>query len=80
MERQIFEWLSWENFENKLYYFYDCTLIKDFGPLKKGEFYDEIIMNVDQAFLQFHDRKIKKIFEIYFQINPTAKVRWLDAK
>ena len=79
MERQIFEWLSWESFNEGLYYFYDCTLIKDFGPLKKGEFYDEIVMSTEHSFFQFHDRKNKKIFEIYFQINPTT-ARQLDAK
>lgn len=51
MEEHIFSWENWDLWETGHMVFYDCTVIDDFGPLKKGEQYDSIDIDYREGVL-----------------------------
>lgn len=70
MEREIFKWDGWEDLGIMCNQYYDCTILKDFGPLRKGQKWPTIEVNCEKGYIHVYDvddtikHKIKIIFAV----------------
>jgi len=52
MEKDIFEWVDWDEIEKLVIRFYRCTFIKDFAPFHKNDVVDNIIINYAEGIME----------------------------
>lgn len=53
VEKKLFEWEYWDQFDTMCMVFYSCTLIKDIGKYKKGDHIDCIDMDYKNGKMLF---------------------------
>ena len=58
MEKEIFEWEEWDEISYATLQFYNCTIIKDFGPLKKEKQFETITIDFDAGLLIADEIKV----------------------
>jgi hypothetical protein len=52
IEKRIFDWKDWDQLDTWSLLFTDCVMVKDFGPLRKGETYNTIVVNFEKGCME----------------------------
>ena len=55
MEKQLFNWIGWDQLDLMMFMFYDCTFNTDVGKYKKGDTASSILMDYSQGIIQIFD-------------------------
>jgi len=54
MERELFTWKNWTQFDTSGFGFHDCELIKDIGNYKTGEFFSSIFIDYNKGEMRLY--------------------------
>lgn len=52
MEQELFEWKEWDQYDTMFFTFHNCTLRKDIGGFKVGDFMECINVNYEDGVLE----------------------------
>lgn len=70
MKKELFAWDGWDEHDTMDFSFYSCKMIKDFGPLKKGEEYDTIYISYEKGIIEATDDEGKTLHKVKFTLTP----------
>ena len=55
LESQFFTWKGWDDVDTAAWHFYNCVLLKDFCPFKKGEEISCVFFSMQDSMMEFYD-------------------------
>ena len=55
MEKQLFNWIGWDQVDPMVFMFYNCTFNTDVGKYKKGDTASSVLMDYSQGIIQIFD-------------------------
>jgi hypothetical protein len=59
MEKEWFDWESWDELDTVCSLFINCTLKRDIGPFKTGKKFDCITVDYSQGFLGIQEMRFQ---------------------
>jgi len=76
MERQLFEWENWDEVDVAFLQFYQCKLIVDIGPYKKGDMLSCIAINYQDGVLEVYSDDGEAIYrqKLILSLGETVKI------
>lgn len=54
MEKEFFNWLSWDPINTLIICFYECVLLQDIGSFAKGDKVDTITMDYGNGIMEIY--------------------------
>lgn len=64
-ETEYFEWKEWDELGVMEILFSDCTLKKDIGTFKRGDFIDSITIDFNNCKMEFYTQISGKVIETF---------------
>ena len=62
MEREFFEWAEWCGVDIASFQFYNCKVVKPFGPFRKGQKLETVFMDYENGVIQVYNKDNDGIF------------------